>query len=120
MNLNALAEMAILIVFIVFIALILLQIKKLWKVKSNLGTFLAELKLLNSNFNNIIDMADVEFDKIMKTDEQKICQYCKNKIAYLDISKENIFYYKCKLNSKDINLDYSCKSFQKDLQNSKI
>ncbi len=122
MNFNLLTNFALLVFFLAFICLILIQLKKLLKTKSRLETFLLDLNLLNKNIQSIIDVSKVSFSshKDIEKKEQNICQNCKSRLVYIDFSSNKLFYYKCKLSGEYIKLDYSCNSFQKDLQDSKI
>lgn len=109
-------------IFSSFIVLLFFQVKKMWKIKITLDVFLSDLKNLNKNINQIINFSENRCINISNLNvvEEKICENCKNRVTYLDFSFENIFYYKCRLNNKDIALNNTCKNYQKDLQNSKI
>ena len=122
MNINLLGDFAIIGISLAFIFLIIVQSKKLWKIKSNLEVFLFDIIKLNENIQRIIDASKGKSIEIRELDgiEKRICEKCKNRVTYINFSYNDFFQYKCKLSNEDIKLDYSCKSFQEDLQNSKI
>ena len=122
MNINFLGDFAIIGISLAFTFLIIVQSKKLWKIKSNLEVFLFDIIKLNENIQKIIDASKGKSIDIWELDgrEKRTCENCKNRVTYIDFSYNDFFQYKCKLNNKDIELNYICKSYQKDLQNSKI
>jgi len=122
MNINFLGDFAIIGISLAFTFLIIVQSKKLWKIKSNLEVFLFDIIKLNENIQKIIDASKGKSIDIGELDgrEKRTCENCKNRVTYIDFSYNDFFQYKCKLNNKDIELNYICKSYQKDLQNSKI
>ena len=123
MNLSHFIDIGIITISIFITFLISLQAKKMWKIKSELERFLSNLKELNRSVKKIMDSSAKNkyksFNELIGN-EQKICESCKNRTTFIDFSFNNIFYYKCKLNNKEIKLSHTCKSYQKDLQNSKI
>ena len=122
MSVSLLVDFTIITISLAFTFLVIINAKKLLRIKSNLELFLLDIIRLNENIQSIIDISKgkctgaVDLDGIQK----RICENCKNRVTYIDFSNRDFFQYKCKLNNKDIKLDYTCKSFQKDLQNSKI
>lgn len=122
MNINLLGDFAIIGISLAFTFLIIVQSKKLWKIKSNLEVFLFDIIKLNENIQRIIDVSKDKSIDVRELDgrEKRTCENCKNRITYINFSYNDFFQYKCKLKNEDIKLDYTCKSFQKDLQNSKI
>jgi len=122
MNINLLGDFAIIGISLAFTFLIIVQSKKLWKIKSNLEVFLFDIIRLNENIQRIIDASKGKSIEVRELDgiEKRICEKCKNRVTYINFSYNDFFQYKCKLSNEDIKLDYSCKRFQEDLQNSKI
>lgn len=122
MNINLLGDFAIIGISLAFTFLIIVQSKKLWKIKSNLEVFLFDIIRLNENIQRIIDASKGKSIEVRELDgiEKRICEKCKNRVTYINFSYNGFFQYKCKLSNEDIKLDYSCKSFQEDLQDSKI
>ncbi len=122
MNINLLGDFAIIGISLAFTFLIIVQSKKLWKIKSNLEVFLFDIIKLNENIQRIIDISKDKSIDVGELDgrEKRTCENCKNRITYINFSYNDFFQYKCKLKNEDIKLDHTCKSFQKDLQNSKI
>ena len=122
MNINLLGDFAIIGISLAFTFLIIVQSKKLWKIKSNLEVFLFDIIRLNENIQRIIDASKGKSIEVRELDgiEKRICENCKNRVTYINFSYNDFFQYKCKLNNEDIKLNYTCKSFQEDLQDSKI
>src|SRR4030042_1646316 len=108
MNLNHFLNIGIIIVSVFITFLISLQARRMWKVKSELEKFLSNLKELNRNVKKIMDSSAKNKYKSFKeliNNEQKICENCKNRTTFIDFSFDNIFYYKCRLNNKEIELN---------------
>lgn len=97
------------------------QIRRIWRVRSVMKNFLQELKKLNNNVEHIIDYINGKLGtEDNKQSSNTICRYCLHRLTYFLPDSPNLFSYKCKLDRKTIKLNYTCKRFKKDLQDTQI
>lgn len=112
-----LVDFLIIIVSIVFTVLLVLQARKLWRIRFSLEKSLLDLKRLNQSINNIFRNTTKGGydDGFSHRVQKKVCESCKNRLTYIDyISDTSLFFYTCKLTNEKINLDQTCKNYQKD------
>jgi len=107
---------------ILLTVLIFIQVRRLWRIKTNLQKFLFDLQSLNENLQLVMKGVKKTSEmQILKDSIKKhVCKYCENRVTFIDPHSPDLFFYKCKLNSVDIELTDTCEKFKKDLQRYRI
>jgi len=100
---------------IVLLAMFIVQMFTFWKIARiihQVNKLLFEIRLM---FKHSGISYEPKKKAIM---EYKICQYCRHRISFIQISdnaESDNFYYKCKKSNIEISLSSSCSEFERDI-----
>jgi len=119
MNTILYIEIAALVILSGGLIILCIQATKLWKTKKVIEGFLSEIKFLNFNLKNAIDLAEKgkrhNPRKVLLI--KRVCENCKFRQTFCVPESENVFKYYCKIKNKEIKLNNTCNMFKKVLQN---
>jgi len=109
------------IFLLILTGIFILQIHRMWKIRTIMKNFLNELRTLNENLNAIANCIHGKSGIKENTwSSRTICKYCLFRQTFIIPDSPKVFFYQCKLDKRKISLKYTCKRFQKDLLNTQI
>ena len=122
MWMNNLTHLFVIICSLSLTVLLIMQVRRIWRIKSSLEKFVSDLQKLKTGLHQIANEVSesVKSSSMDEQNEENICQYCKNRNTFVYPNSSELFIYKCKLNNSKIQLSDSCKNYKIDLQRYQI
>ena len=122
MWMNNLTHLFVIICSLSLTVLLIMQVRRIWRIKSSLEKFVSDLQTLKTGLHQIANEVSetIVSASTEAQNEENVCQYCKNRITFVDPNSSELFIYKCRLNNSKIQLSDSCENYIIDLQRYQI